>query len=161
MRIGDSVRHTLTSFGALGNGLRDNADVGNAGLTKRVDDAGESAEGNGLVAAEKDGVVGMLELLFNFVGEIVDVDSVVAEIDALIFVEGDDEALLGDFFDGVRFGDVDFDTGLKNGSGDHEDDEEDEDDVDERHHVDVGEGGLSGFGELRHGVGLGNLLSVG
>ena len=142
LRVGDSVRHTLTSFSALGDGLRDDADVGDAGLAKRVDDAGKSAEGNGFVATEKDGVVGMLELLFNFVGEVVDVDGVVAEIDALVLVEGDDEALLGDFFDGVGFGDVDFDAGLKDGGGDHKNDEENEDDVDERHHVDVGEGGL-------------------
>ena len=81
----------------------------------------------------------MLELFADFVGEIVDVDRVVAEIDALGFVDGDDEALFGDFFDGVGFGDVDFDAGLQDGSGDHEDDQEDEDDIDERHHVDVGE----------------------
>ena len=46
----------------------------------------------------------------------------------------------------MSFGDVDLDAGLQNGGGDHEDDQEDEDDVDERNHVDVGEGGLRGFG---------------
>ena len=75
-----------------------------------------------------------------------DVDGVVAEIDELVFVHGDDQALLSDFFYGVGFGDVDFDAGLQDRGGDHEDDEEDEDDVDERNHVDFGEGRLGGFG---------------
>jgi hypothetical protein len=82
----------------------------------------------------------------------VNVDGIVAEIDALVFVDGDDEALLGDFLDGVRFRDVDFDAGLKDGSGDHEDDEKDQDDIDEWDHVDVGEVGLRGFGQCGHGV---------
>jgi len=81
----------------------------------------------------------------------VNVDGIVAEIDELVLVHGDDKSLLGDFLDGVSFGDVDVDAGLKNGCGDHEDDEEDEDDIDERNHVDVGERGLGGFGQLRHG----------
>ena len=56
--------------------------------------------------------------------------------------------LFGDFLDGVGFGDVDFDAGLQDRRGDHEDDEEDEDDVDERNHVDFGERGLRGFGSI-------------
>ena len=80
-----------------------------------------------------------------------DVDGIVAEIDELVFVDGDDDALFDDFLDGVSFGDIDFDAGLKDGSGDHENYEKTEDDIDERDHVDVGEGGLSGFGELGHG----------
>src|SRR6266478_6028070 len=61
-----------------------------------------------------------------------------------------DQALLGDFLDGVRFGDVQLDAGLQDGRGDHEDDEENQYDVDERHHVDLGERGLRGFGKGRH-----------
>ena len=96
-------------------------------------------------ARRKTDIVGVLLALFDFVGELVDVDGLVAEIDELVFVHGDDEALFGDFLDGVGFGDVDFDAGFEDGSGDHEDDQEDEDDVDERDHVDFGEGGLGGF----------------
>jgi len=136
---------------AVVDGLGDDADVGDAGLTELVDHGGKSAKGDGFVGAQEDRVTGMFELLFDFGGEVVDVNGIVAEIDALILVDGDDEADLGDFLDCMSFGDVDFDAGLEDGCGNHEDDEEDEDDVDERHHVDLGERGLSGFGELRHG----------
>lgn len=136
---------------AVGDGLGDDADVGDAGLAELIDDGGEDAERNGLIGAEKDGVVGVLELFFNFAGELMNVDGIVAEIDELVFVDGDDDALLDDFLDGVGLGDIDFDAGLEDGGGDHEDDEENEDDIDERNHVDVGERGLGGFGELGHG----------
>jgi hypothetical protein len=76
----------------------------------------------------------------------VDVNGIVAEVDALILVEGDNQTLLSDFLDGVSFGDVDFDAGLEDGSGDHENDEKNENDIDKRHHVDVRKGRLSGFG---------------
>ena len=132
---------------AVGDGLGDDADVGDAGLAKGIDDGAEGAEGNGFVGAEEDDIaVGIFGLFFNFGSEVVNVDGIVAEIDALIFVDGDDEFLLGDFLDGVRFGDVNLDAGLQDGCGDHEDDEEDEDHVDERDHVDIGERGLRGFG---------------
>jgi len=139
------------SFVAVGDGLSDDADVGDAGLAKGIDDGTESTEGNGLVRSEKDGVVGMFGLLSDFVGELMNVDGIVAEIDALIFVDGNDEFLFRDFLDSVGFGDVDFDAGLEDGSSNHEDDEKDEDDIDERDHVDVGKRGLSGFGKCRHG----------
>jgi hypothetical protein len=134
-----------SSAAPLGDGFGDDAYVGDAGNAQGIDDGGEGSEGNSFVAAEEYGVARMLELLFDFVGKLVDVDGIVAEVDALGLVYGDDEALLGDFLDGVNFGEIDFDAGLQDGCGDHEDDEEDEDDVNERHHVDVGEGGLGGF----------------
>lgn len=137
---------------AVGDGLGDDADIGNAGLAEGVDNGAESAEGNGLIGAEVDDVVLTLSLLADFVGELVNIDGLIAEIDELVLVHGDDETLFGDFFDGVGFGDVNLDAGLENRGGDHENDEENEDDVDERHHVDFGEGGLGGFVELRHGV---------
>lgn len=135
----------------VGDGLGDDADIGNAGLAESVDDGAEGTEGNGFVGAKVDHLVLALGLFPNFVSELMNVDGLVAEIDELILVHGDDKALLGDFLDGVGLGDVDFDAGLEDGRGDHEDDEEDEDDVDERHHVDVGEARLSGFGDGGHG----------
>lgn len=134
----------------LGDGFGDDADVGEASDAQGIDDGGETAEGHGFVAAEEDGVLGMLELLADFVGELVDVDGIVAQVDALGFVNGDDEALLEDFLDGVGFREVHLDTGLQDGRGDHEDDQEHENDVDEWHHVDVGEARLGGFAQLRH-----------
>ena len=130
----------------VGDGLSDDADVGDAGDAKCIDDSAESAEGHGFIGAEVDDVVLVLGLFLDFIGELVNVDGLVAEIDELVFVHGDDETLFGDFLDGVSLGDVDFDAGLEDGGGDHEDDEENEDDIDERHHVDVGEACLSGFG---------------
>lgn len=130
---------------AVGDRFGDDADVGDAGDAELVDHGGKGAEGNGFVSAEEDSVAGALELLFDSTGQLVDVDRVVAEINTLIFVDSDDETLLGDFLDGVSFWDIDFDAGLKDGSGDHEDDEQDEDNIDEGDHVDVGESGLSGF----------------
>jgi hypothetical protein len=131
-------------------GLGDDADVGYAGHAQGIDDGGEGAEGNGFVGAEIDDVLRLFELFANFVGEFVDVDGTIAEVDALGFVDGDDDVLLGEFLDGVGFGNVDLDAGLKDGCGDHEDNQEDEDHVDERNHVDFGEGGLRGFGEEGH-----------
>ena len=136
----------------LVDGFGDDADVGDAGLAEFVDDRGEGAKGNGLIGTKKDGVVGMLLLLLDLSRELVNVDGTITEIDVLVFVDGDDKALLDDFFDGVGLGNVDFDAGLENRRSDHEDDEEDQDDIDERNHVDVGERGLRGFGELRHGA---------
>ena len=121
------------------DGLGDDADVGDAGLAESVDDGTEGAEGNGLVGADVDDVFLRFGLLFDFVGELVNVDGVVAEVDELVLVHRDDQALLGDFFYGMGFGDVDFDAGLEDGSRDHEDDQEDQDDVDEGDHVDFGE----------------------
>ena len=131
---------------AIRDGLGDDADIGDAGLAERVDDAGEGAKGNRLIATKKDGVVGTLLLSFDLGRKIVNVNGTVAKIEGLLFVDGDDEMILIDFFDGVGFGDVDLDAGLQDGRGDHEDDEKDEDHVDERDHVDFGEGGLGGFG---------------
>src|SRR5215467_5772997 len=137
---------------AAGNGFGHDADVGDSGLAESVNDGGEAAEGHGLVAAEEDGILRPFELFVDASTEVVNVDGFVAEVYALSFVDGDDEPLLGDFADGFGLGDVNFDAGLKDGSGDHEDDEQDEDDVDKRDHVDFGERGLRGFGELRHGL---------
>jgi hypothetical protein len=84
--------------------------------------------------------------------KLVNVNRTVAEIDALVLVDGDDEALLVDFLDSGGFGDVDFDARLEDRSGDHENDEQDENNVDERDHVDLGERALRVFGELRHSL---------
>ncbi len=75
-------------------------------------------------------------------GQVGDVDGLVAEEDALFAVDGDDEALLGDFADGFGLGDGDFDAGLQHRRGDHEDDQQHEHDVDQRGDVDLREGGL-------------------
>src|ERR1700730_5137095 len=126
----------------IGDGLGDDTDITDAGLAQSVYNAGEDAERNFFVAAEKNGVLRLLELRVHFSAELMNVDGIVAEIKSLRLVDRDDEALLGDFLDRVRLGDVELDAGLEDGRGNHEDDQENEHDVDERHHVDLGERGL-------------------
>ena len=75
-------------------------------------------------------------------GELVDVDGLVLEEDVLLLVDGDDHALFGELIDGAGFGDGDFDAGLEDGRGEHEDEQKDEDDVDQRSDVDLGQCGL-------------------
>lgn len=125
-RIGGVSAHLIAiSLGAgpVGDGLGDDTDIADAGLAQGVYHAGEDAEGDFFVAAEEDGVLRFFQLRVDFGAKLMNVDGIVAEINALGFVDRDDEALLGDFLDAVRFGDVKFDAGLQDGRGDHEDDE--------------------------------------
>jgi len=131
--------------------LGNDADIGDAGTAELVDHGGEDAEGNGLVGSQINGVVRMLLLLFDARGKVADVDRIIADVDELVFVNGDNNLLFDDGLDGFRLGDVDLNAGLEDGSGDHKDDEENQHHINERHHVDVGEGGLGGFGKLGHG----------
>src|ERR1700674_2389066 len=108
---------------AGGDGFGDNADVVDAGLAKCVDDRGEAAEGNRLIAAEEHAFLLILQLIADSGTELVNIDGFVAEVNALRLVNGDDKALLVDFLHRACFRDVDFDAGLQNGRGDHEDDE--------------------------------------
>jgi len=121
-------------------------------LAQSVDHLGESAKRNCFVGAKKDGVLRLLKLGCYLSTELVNVNGTVAEIDALVLVDGDDEALLIDFFYGRGLGDVDFDAGLQDRGGDHENDEQHENNVNERDHVDLGERALRVFRELRHSV---------
>jgi len=119
--------------------LGDDADAADAGLFDCVHDRGECAKGDILISADENGIVaGVADFLVELGGDLVDVDGVIAEEDALLLVDGDDETLFADFFHSARFWNTDIDTGLEYGCGDHENDEEDEDDVDERSDVDVG-----------------------
>ena len=93
---------------------------------------------------------GFLILDVNFGPEVVHVDWIVSQINELILVDGDDDLLFGDFMHALGLRNIDFDAGLEDGGGDHEDDQQDEHDVDERDHVDLGQGRLRRFGHLRH-----------
>ena len=95
--------------------LSDDADVGDARLFYRIHDGGEGAEGHVLIGADKDELVaGIANLLAELGGDLVDVDGVVAEEDALILIDGDDDAFFRDFLDGAGLGDADFDPRLQN-----------------------------------------------
>jgi len=70
-------------------------------------------------------------------GDLIDVDGVVAEEYALILVDRDDGAFLGNLLDGAGFGDANFDARLQNGSRNHKDDEQHENDINQRSDVDT------------------------
>src|SRR5580698_400417 len=89
--------------------LSDDADVGDARLLDRVHNRGKGAEGDVLIGTDEDELVaGITNLLVEAGRDLVDVNGVVAEEDALILIDGDDDPLLGDLFDGAGFGDADF-----------------------------------------------------
>jgi hypothetical protein len=92
----------------------------------------------------------------NFRPKLVNIDGIIAKVDPLPFIDAHDEAVLADIFDGFGFWDVDFDAGLEDGSGNHENDEQHENHVHERDHVDLGERSLRRFGELHHIPALAN-----
>src|SRR6202041_1310527 len=124
--------------------LSDDAHVSDAGLFDRVHDGGESAKGNIFIGTNKNKLVARIaNLLFQARGDLIDIDGVVAEEDALILINGNDGAFLGNLFYGAGFGDADLNARLQNGSGYHKNDQQHEDDIDQRSDVDIGECGLS------------------
>src|ERR1700722_2801249 len=140
----------LAGAGPFRKRLRDDTNIIDAREAQSVYDFGENAKGDGFVGAKKDGILGLFELSFYLSAETIDVDGCISNVDELILVDRNDETDFVDFLDGRRFGDVDFDTGLQDGGGNHENNEQDENNVDERDHVDLGERALRVFGELRH-----------
>src|SRR5712691_2221278 len=84
---------------AVGDRLRDDADVVYAGQAKRVHDSGKAAEGNSLIAAEEHAFLLVLQLIADSGAELMNIDGLIAEINALSLINGDDEALLVDFLD--------------------------------------------------------------
>ena len=74
----------LARTGAFRQGLRNNTNIGDAGLAQSVDDLGKRTEGNGFIGAQEDRVLGLFKLRFHFRAELVDVDRSVAEINQLL-----------------------------------------------------------------------------
>jgi len=52
-----SIGRGSTGFGAIGDGLGDDADVIDAGLAQGINDRGERSKGHGFVAAQENGVL--------------------------------------------------------------------------------------------------------
>src|SRR5882672_12672480 len=131
--------------------LRNHADILDAGLAHGVYHEGERAEGDGLVAAKVDRIgLRIAHLRVDLGSQLVDVYGIVADVDSLGAIDRDNDTRFGNFLYGLRFGDVDFDAGLENRGGDHEDHDEDQHDVHERDDVDVRKGGACLARELRH-----------
>src|SRR2546422_2379435 len=124
--------------------LRDDAHVADTGLLHRIHHGGEGAERHVFIGADEDGLVlRVTDFLTQPGSDFIDVDSIVAQKDALLLVDADYQALLGDLFYGARFWDIDFNARLQHWRRDHEDDQEHEDDVHQGRDVDIGERGLS------------------
>src|SRR5580658_1038968 len=123
--------------------LSDDADVGDARLLYRIHDGGEGTEGHVRIGAEKDELVaGIADLLPELGGNLVDVDGIVAEENALVLIDRDNHPFLSNFLDGAGFWHIDFNARLQDWRSDHEDDEQNEDDIDKGSDVDIGECGL-------------------
>src|SRR6202521_4793340 len=83
----------LLSARASGDGFGDNADVVDAGLAKCVDDRGEAAEGNRLIAAEEHAFLLILQLIADSGTELGELYGFVVYGNALRLANGDDEWL--------------------------------------------------------------------
>src|ERR1700682_2155020 len=129
------------SVGSVFERLRNHADILDAGLAHGVYDQGERAEGNGFIAAQVNRIaLRIVQLRVNFGAQLMDVYRIVANINTLGAVDGNDDPRLGNFLYVLLFGNVDFDSGLQNRRGDHENHQEDEHDVHKRDDVDVRKG---------------------
>src|SRR5277367_5179983 len=83
-------------------GLGNDAHVADTGLLDGVHHGGEGAKGNIFVGTQIDGL--MLRIanpLLQSRSDAIDVDGIVAEENFLRFIDTDDEALFGDFFNGA------------------------------------------------------------
>src|SRR5712692_11550633 len=96
--------------------LGDHTDVLDAGLAQLVYHGGEAAEGDALIAADENGLRGCrARALVDQIANLVDVHRLVAQVDALRAVNGHDQAVVGNLFHRLRFGQIDFDPGLQDG----------------------------------------------
>src|ERR1700733_13364187 len=113
-------------------GLGHDANILDAGLAHRVYNDGECAERNRFVATEVDSVsLRIVHLGVDLVAQFVDVDGVIADIDALRAVDRNYDARFGNFPDGLGLRHVHFDARLQDRRGDHENYEKHEHDVHE------------------------------
>src|SRR3984893_872942 len=144
MSISVSVSVSVSVMAALGiHRLRNYAYVADARLFDGVHHGGEGAKRDIFIGAQIDRLVlRIANLLFQARSNLVDVDGIVAEKNFLRFVDADDKALFGNFFDRAGVRDVYFDSGLQYRRGHHENDEQHEDDIHQRRDVDVGKRGL-------------------
>src|SRR6266849_9824852 len=76
--------------------LRDDAHVADAGLLDRVHHRGEGAERHVFVGAEKDRLMlRIANLLAELGSDLIDIDGIVAQKDALLLINADHQAFFG------------------------------------------------------------------
>src|SRR6185369_2290423 len=123
--------------------LCNDADVGDAARLHRVHHGREGAEGNIFVSAHEDVLVLWISnLLVQLVCDFINVDWIVAEEDALFFIDGNHQSLFGDLLHSLGLRNGDFYARLQHRRSDHEDDEQHQHDVHERSDIDVRQRGL-------------------
>src|SRR5690348_9996162 len=103
----------LLSSRAAGEGLGDDTNVVDTGLAQSVNDRGKNAKGNRFIAAQKHALLRAPQLRVNSRTKLVNIDGIVAKVDPLRFVYGNNQAVLADVFHRARFRNVDFDAGLQ------------------------------------------------
>src|SRR6266481_8598043 len=140
-----SCSKKISAFAAMRvQRLSHDAYVGDARGFHRVHNGGESAEGHIFVGTDEDGLVlRIADFLFEPGSDLVDVDRVVAQKNALLLVNADHQAFFGNLFHGARFGYVYLNAGLQHRGGDHEDDQQHQNNIHQGRNVDIGERGLS------------------
>src|SRR5207302_1320117 len=112
--------------------LRNNAYLRDACLLAGIHHHGEGPERNVLIGTQvNDLILRVTHAAAQSVGNLIHVYRIVAEKNALLLVDGNDQALLRDLLHGLRLRDTHVDAGLQDGRGDHKDDEQHQDYVDE------------------------------
>jgi hypothetical protein len=119
--------------------LGDDAHVADARLLYCVHHCSERPEWYVLVGADEDGLMLRVPyLLTQLCSNLINVNGIVAQINTLLLVDADNQALFRDLFYAASLWDVDLDAGLQHRRCHHEDDEQNENHVDQRGDVDVG-----------------------
>jgi len=108
LRIGDGGSHELLGARAAGDGLRDDADVIDAREAEARPRRRQSCRRDSLIAAEET-LPACSSMIADSGAELMNIDGLIAKINALSLIHGDDETLLVDFFHRSRFWNVDFD----------------------------------------------------
>src|SRR5271168_2630224 len=100
---------------SLLNRLRDDADVGDAGLLDGIHDRGEGAKGDALIGPEIDNSFARITLAGGSqqTGKLVHVDWLVLQEDVLLAVDGHDHALFGKLIHRAGLGYGNFNAGLE------------------------------------------------
>src|SRR5580693_6767620 len=118
--------------------LRDDANVSDPRLLYRIHDGREGPEGHVLVRSDKNRLVLRIANLLPQLGcNLIDVDGIVPQKDALLLVHADDQPLLGNFFDRARLGDAHLDPRLQHRRRHHENNQQHQNHVHQRRNVDV------------------------
>src|ERR1700686_4120545 len=110
--------------------LRHNAYIRDSRLLHSIHYRCKSAERHVFIGANKDGLVLRITHLLPQLGRnLIDIDGVISEEDALLLADADAQPLFSDLFHGLRLGHTHLDARLQHRRGHHKNDEEHENHV--------------------------------